>query len=189
MATATRSRSGRPGPGEYAAYAETDIAAIPGDDAVAALEASRDRVLTWFAPLSDAAVAGVRYAPGKWSVKDLLGHLIDDERIYAYRALCLARGDEHDLRGFDQDRYAAAAGSEARLLVDLLEEYRSVRAASIALFAGLGPEAWRRRGSLEGHHVTVRGLAFHIAGHEGRHLRMLQERYHPLLAPTGSAHD
>lgn len=184
LAPQPRSPSGRPQPGEYAAYAHPDIAAIPEDDAVAALRSSCDRVLAVFAPLSDARVAGVRHAPGKWTIKDLLGHLIDDERIYTYRALCLARADDRPLAGFDQDRFAGAAGSEGRSLADLLEEYRSVRAASIMFFAGLGPEAWIRRGTLEGHDVTVRGLAFHIVGHEGHHLRVLRERYLPLVSPA-----
>lgn len=179
-----RSRSGRPQPGEYAAYAHEEIAAIPEDDAVAALRSSRDRVMALFSALTDARVTGVRYAPDKWTIKDLLGHLSDDERIYAYRALRLARGDDGVLAGFDQVRYADAAGSEARSLPDLLEEYRSVRTASITLFAGLGPEAWTRRGTLEGHDVTVRGLAFHIVGHEGHHLRVLRDRYLPLVSPT-----
>jgi hypothetical protein len=179
-----RTHSGRPQPGEYAAYAHADIAAIPEDDAVAALRSSRDRVVALFAPLTDARVAGVRYAPGKWTIKDLLGHLCDDERIYAYRALRLARTDDRVLAGFDQVRYAEAAGSETRSLTDLVGEYHSVRAASITLFAGLGSEAWTRRGTLEGHDVTVRGLAFHIVGHEGHHLRVLRDRYLPLVAPA-----
>ena len=178
-----RSRSGRPQPGEYAPYAHPDIAAIPEDDAVAALQSSREQVVALFAPLTDARVAGVRYAPGKWTIKDLLGHFSDDERIYAYRALRLARTDDRELAGFDQVRYANAAGSEDRSLADLVEEYRSVRAASITLFAGLGPAAWTRRGTLEGHGVTVRGLAFHIVGHEMHHLRVLRERYLPLVSP------
>jgi uncharacterized damage-inducible protein DinB len=184
LAPQGRSSSGRPQQGEYAAYAHADIAAIPEAEAVAALQASRDRVVALFAPLTDARVAGVRYAPGKWTIKDLLGHLVDDERIYAYRALRLARADDPTLAGFDQERYADAAGSEARSLKDLLEEYRSVRAASITLFAGLGQEAWTRRGTLEGHNVTVRGLAFHIVAHEGHHLRVLRDRYLPLVSPA-----
>jgi DinB family protein len=179
-----RSPSGRPQPGEYAAYAHPDISRIPEDDAVAALRSSRDRLVALFSPLTDARVAGVRYAPGKWTIKDLLGHLSDDERIYAYRALRLARTDDRVLAGFDQVRYAEAAGSEARPLTDLVEEYRSVRTASITLFDGLGPEAWTRRGTLEGHDVTVRGLAFHIVGHEMHHLRMLRDRYLPLVSPA-----
>jgi uncharacterized damage-inducible protein DinB len=172
-----RVRTGRPAAGEYAAYAEPDITRVSGDDAIAALETQRDDVLRLFATVTDHAVAGRRYAPGKWTVKEVLGHLVDDERIFAYRLLCIARGDERALRGFDEVLYAAHSGAEARALAELLAEYRLVRDSTIALLAGLPREAWARRGEVNEYGASVRGLAFHIAGHELRHLEALRTKY------------
>jgi hypothetical protein len=169
--------SGRPQPGEYAAYAQTDLDAVAGDDAVAALARQRDELLALLSALDEERVRGLAYAPGKWTLKEVVGHLIDDERIFAYRALCLARGDARPLAGFDEKQYVAGADFEARPLADLLAEYRRVRDASLALFAGLPAAAWRRGGVVNGYPATVRGLAFHVAGHELRHLRALREKY------------
>lgn len=172
--------SGRPRPGEYADYAGEDLSFVEGDDAVAALAASGAETLELLASLDETSIAGLAYAPGKWTVKEILGHLADDERIYAYRALAIARGDEDELPGFDENRYVEVAGFEGRTLPDLTAEYVSVRQASLTLFAGLPADAWRRRGTLLGYHPTPRGLAFHIAAHELHHLRVLRERYLPL---------
>lgn len=173
--------SGRPQPGEYAAYAQADFDLVRGDDAVAALAAAAAETLALLRPLDDAAIAGLAYAPGKWTIKEVLGHLADDERIFAYRALTIARGDGTELPGFDEVLYVATAGFEERALADLLAEYRSVRQASLAFFAGLPAAAWLRRGIVNGYSATTRGLAFHIAAHELHHLRLLRERYLPLL--------
>lgn len=172
-----RHRSGRPQEGEFAAYAKADIDLVEGGDAVAILAALEAETVALLEEVGEEAARGLTYAPGKWTLKEVVGHLVDDERIFAYRALCLARGDERPLAGFDEERYARYAGFEARLLADLLAEYRAVRAASIALFAGLDAEAWARRGIVNGYAASVRGLAFHIAGHELHHLRVLRERY------------
>lgn len=174
-------RSGRPEPGEYAAYAQADFDLVAGDDAVAALGAAAAETLALFGPLDEKAIAGLAYAPGKWTIKEVLGHLADDERIFAYRALTIARGDGAELAGFDENLYVANAGFEERLLADLLADYRSVRQASVTLFAGLPAAAWLRRGIVNGYSATTRGLAFHIAAHELHHLRILRERYLPLL--------
>lgn len=176
----SRPRTGRPGPGEYAGYAAADIAAVPGDDAVEALARLEHETLSAFRSLDDAAESGFAYAPGKWTVKQVLGHLIDDERIFAYRLLSVARGEESELPGFDENRYAARAEFERRPLENLLAEYGAVRAATLALLRGLPPLAWTRRGQVNGYACSVRGLAFHIAGHEMHHLRVLRERYQPL---------
>jgi hypothetical protein len=183
----TRVPTGRPAPGEYAAYAEADIARVTSDDAVSALTAQRDEVLRLFAPLTDADVAGRRYAPGKWTVREVLGHLIDDERIFAYRLLCIARGDARPLAGFDEVQYAAHSGAEARALAELLTEYRLVRDSTVALLAGLPRDAWSRRGEVNAYEASVRGLAFHIAGHELRHLDALRTKYR-LDGGSGVAH-
>lgn len=118
--------SGRPEPGEYGPHAADDIARVAGDDAIEALlrqEAEVERILS---KLDDAAIAGARYAPGKWTVKEVIGHMIDDERIFAYRALCIARGDARPLESFDEKAYVAGTNFETRSLRDLLDEYHLV---------------------------------------------------------------
>lgn len=169
--------TGRPVPGEYADYAGADIAAVAGDDAIEALVRLGEETPALFRAHSQEAERGLRYAPGKWTLKEALGHLIDDERIYAYRLLCVARGEEAELPGFDENRYAAHAGAQQRPLEELLAEYGAVRAATVALLRGLPQEAWPRRGRVNGYECSVRGLAFHIAGHELHHLRVVRERY------------
>ena len=169
--------TGRPVPGEYASYAEPDISAVQGDDAVGALRAQGETVLALLRSLDDASVRGRAYAPGKWTVKEVVGHLIDDERIFAYRLLCIARGDCGPLAGFDEKQYAAASGAEARSLESLSREYAAVRESTVLMLEALPAEAWRRRGIVNGYEASVRGLVFHIAGHELRHLRALRDRY------------
>jgi hypothetical protein len=169
--------TGRPDDDEFGAHAKADIDAVAGDDAIEALRRGAEEVAALFEPLGGARVAGRTYAPGKWTLKQVLGHMIDDERIFAYRALCIARGDRRELPGFDENEYMAGSDFETRPLASLLEEYRTVRAATISLFAPLPPEAWRRRGVVNGYEASVRGLAWHIAGHELHHLRVLRERY------------
>ena len=165
--------TGRPEAGEVGAHAEADIAAVDGDDAVAALARQEHAVRRLLANAPDAPP----YAPGKWSLKQVVGHLIDDERIFVYRALCIARGDARSLESFEENAYVAGANFEERTLRDLLGEYCLVRCATVAFFDSLSSEAWSRRGTVAGYTASVRGLAFHIAGHELHHLRVLKERY------------
>jgi len=172
--------SGRPSPGEYAAYAQVDIDLVQGDDAIAALLRLREETLSLFRSFGEEN-GDLTYAPGKWTVKQMLGHLADDERIFAYRALCIARGDTRPLPGFDEDVYAAAARFEERSLAHLLDDYQAVRNASVTLFRGLDREAWLRRGIVNDYSASPRGLAFHVAGHELHHHGVLRERYRPLL--------
>lgn len=172
----TRRPSGRPQDGEYAPYARGDIEQVAGEDIVETLARQAEEVAELLAPLDEGA-ANFAYAPGKWAVKQVVGHLADDERIYAYRTLCIARGESAPLPGFDENAYMAHAGFERRPLGEILEEYRIVRGATIALFRTFSPEAWLRRGTANGYSVTARGLAFHIAGHELHHLRILREKY------------
>jgi uncharacterized damage-inducible protein DinB len=178
--------TGRPLPGEYAAYAQSDIDAVGGNDAVIVLEELARETHQSLTGMRDEQVCGVRYAPDKWTLKEVLGHVVDDERIFAYRLFCLARGETLPLPGFDEKLYAAHAKAEERRWKDLLEEYRVVRAATLALLRSLPAEAWLRAGDVNGYRATPRGLAFHIAGHEVRHLRMIRERYLPLAGgPAG----
>ncbi len=172
---------GRPLPGEYADYASADIALVPGDDAIEALTQLTEQTPAFFRALAGAADRGLTYGPGKWTLKEILGHLVDDERIFAYRLLCVARGESGDLPGFDENRYAAHGQFERHSLEGLLAEYAATRAATVALVRGLPPVAWARHGRVNGYGCSVRGLAFHIAGHELHHLRIVRERYISLL--------
>jgi uncharacterized protein (TIGR03083 family) len=169
--------SGRPLDGEFAAYAKSDIDYATGEDAVAALAAQGQEIAELLESLDEESIRARRYAPGKWTVKEVIGHLIDDERIFAYRALCVARGDARPLPGFEENDYVAATNFESRPVANLIAEYRSVRAATITLFESLTAEEWLRRGNVNGYEASVRGLAFHMAGHELHHLRTLRERY------------
>ena len=173
--------SGRPLEGEFAGYGAPDVALVEGNDAVTALLRQRRMTLELFERFGESG-GHLAYAPGKWTVKGVLGHLADDERIYAYRALCIARGDEKPLPGFDENAYAKAAGFDSWGFSDLVADYEAVRNASVTLFRGFDSEAWLRRGVANDHDVTPRGLAFHIAGHELHHLAIVRERYLPLLA-------
>jgi len=169
--------SGRPLDGEFADYAKPDIDAVAGDDAVGALVAQARDTLALLASLDDDEIRGRTYAQGKWTVKQVIGHVCDDERIFAYRALCIARRDARPLAGFDEKQYVEFADFDARPVAQLTAEYRTIRQTTIALFQGLSADAWVRRGMVNGYAASVRGLAFHIAGHELRHARALRERY------------
>ncbi len=131
----------RPEPGEYAAYYEKYISLFPGTDVTSALEAQRVQTMQLFAGRSERD-GNFRYAADKWTVKEVLGHISDSERIFAYRALRIARGDQTPLPGFEQDDYVRSGGFNERPLASLVEEYAAVRSASLALFRSLGPEAW-----------------------------------------------
>jgi uncharacterized damage-inducible protein DinB len=164
----------KPGPGEFPAYASMYIDLLPGDGRVlehlaANLRAARDLVSS----LTEERLLH-RYAPGRWTAKEVLVHVVDDERIYAYRALRFARGDPTELPGFEQDDYAAASGANDRGVDSIMAEYAAVRAATIALFEGLPEDTFGRGGVANGSHVTVRALAYHIAGHELHHLNLLR---------------
>lgn len=118
-----------------------------------------------------------RYAPGKWSVAEVLLHLMDSERIFAYRALRLGRGDTTPLPGFEQDDYVPHSDADKRTAASIVEEYLAIRNATIELLKNFTPERWSGRGLASGHEVTVRALAFIIAGHEAHHLQIIRERY------------
>jgi hypothetical protein len=125
----------------------------------------------------DPARGEFRYAPGKWTVNELLGHCIDTERVFAYRALRVARGDGKALTGFDQDQWVAADGYASRVLPDLLDEWVGVRGETVRLFRNMPAHAWALTGSADGKPVSVRGLAWLTAGHADHHLAVLLERY------------
>jgi len=166
----------RPAPDEFFEYYSKYIDLVPGDDARPALRDQIEDTVRLLAPL-DESKALHRYAPGKWSVKEVVGHLSDSERVFAYRALRMGRGDATPLPGFDEKTYVPAGRFDSRPLADIVQEFESVRAASLALFRGLDDQALLRRGTANGNTVSVRALAWILAGHELHHRGLLVERY------------
>ena len=170
----------RPQPDEYAPYYETYVSLIPGDDIVGTLEAQRVQMAQLLAARSERE-GNFRYAPDKWSVKEVIGHICDAERIFAYRLLRIARGDQTPLASFEQNDYIAPGAFGERTLADLAAEFAAVRAATIALVQSLKAEAWVRRGAASGKTVSARALAYIIAGHEIHHRKILDEKYFPAI--------
>jgi hypothetical protein len=170
----------RPKAGEYAEFYANYISKVPGTDVLGVLEAQRPQMLHLFAGRSERD-GGFRYGPGKWTVKEVLGHITDTERIFTYRALRIARGDATPLPGFEQDDFVRNGGFAARTLADLAEEFGAVRSASITLFRSFDEEALSRRGVASDKQVTVRDLGFITAGHQIHHRMILEERYFPAI--------
>ena len=170
----------RPEPSEYAPYHANYISLVQGSDILSTLESGLRQTAHLFAARSERD-GDFRYAPDKWSVKEVLGHVSDCERHFAYRALRFARNDKAPVEGFEQDDYVRSAAFGRRRLADLAAEFSHVRNATIALFRGLDGEAWLRRGVANKNEVTVRALAWIIAGHELHHRHILEERYFPAI--------
>jgi hypothetical protein len=170
----------RPEAGEYGESYADYISKVPGTDVLGVLEAQRLQMVHLFAGRSERD-GSFRYGPGKWTVKEVLGHITDTERIFTYRALRIARRDLTPLPGFEQDDFVRNGGFAARTLADLAEEFEVVRNASIALFRSFDEEAWSRRGVASEKEVTVRALGFITAGHQIHHRVILEERYFPAI--------
>ena len=166
----------RPEPSEYAPYYERYISLISGADILGTLEAQRRQMLILLCG-RDEADSDFRYAPDKWSAKQVLGHVCDTERIFAYRALRIARGDRTPIEGFEQDDYIRNGPFEQISLCDQIEHYIAVRRATLTLLRNLDETAWLRRGIANKNEVSVRALAYTIAGHEIHHRRILEEKY------------
>ncbi len=173
----------RPHPSEYPSYSHIYFDLIP--EPVDILQQMQDNYLEMKAliePLSEDQLLH-RYAPDKWTIKEVLIHIIDDERIFSYRALRHARNDDQALFGFDQDEYAEYSGANERTKESIIEEYEAVRLSTISLFKYLPDDCWDRTGAgidLDGtvkNERTVRAFAYHIAGHEMRHLKLIKELY------------
>ncbi len=166
----------RPEASEYPPFYAGYVASVPGTDPVHALKIAGEEIAGIIARIPEDRGA-YRYADGKWTIKTLLGHVIDAERIFSYRALRLARGDSTPLPGFDENEFAKTAGSDDRTIASLADEFAQVRASTVRLFASLPDDAWPRAGVVNNGHVTVRALGFIAAGHASHHLRVLRERY------------
>ena len=166
----------RPGPAEYNPYYERYVSLVPQGDILSTLESQRRQMLLLLSGRDDAD-GDFRYAPGKWSATEVLGHVCDTERIFAYRALRIARGDRTPIEGFEQDDYVKNGPFAREPLSEIIEDYIAVRRATLTLFRNLDETAWMRSGIANKNEVTVRALAYLIAGHELHHRRILEEKY------------
>jgi hypothetical protein len=169
-------RASRPVEGEFLPYYEAYIKLVPAGDVLVTLETQISETQSMLRALP-ASSSTYRYAPGKWSVNELVGHLIDSERIFAARALRFARNDATPLPGFEQDDYVRNSKFEAYPTAELASEFDTVRRATVFLFKHLDEAAWMRRGTANNAEVTVRALAYIIAGHELHHREILRSRY------------
>jgi hypothetical protein len=172
----TATDSLRPQSTEYAPYYDRYISLVPGHDVLAALDDQRRHTLLLLSGRTEAD-GELRYAPDKWSLKEVLGHINDTERIMTYRALRIARGDATPIEGYEQDDYVRNGPFARCTLADLIEDYIAVRRATVSLFRNLDEPAWSRRGIANKNEVTVRALAYTIAGHELHHRGIMEEKY------------
>jgi len=166
----------RPEPGEYAPYYDRYISLIPGTDILGTLDAQRRQMVLLLSG-RDEADGNFRYAPDKWNAKEVMGHVCDTERIFAYRALRISRGDQTPIEGFEQDDYVRNGPFGSAPLSEVIEDYIAVRRATLTLLRNLDEAAWMRRGVANKNEVTVRALAYITAGHELHHRRILEEKY------------
>ena len=167
---------GPPPASEYAPYQAGYVASVPEGDIFEILARQRTQFPEFVQSLGESR-GSYRYAPDKWTVKEMIGHVNDTERVFAYRALRFARGDETALASFEQDQYVPMGNFNARTLASLTDEFAHIRAATLDLYYHLDPEALARRGSASGFVVSVRAMAYVIAGHVAHHEQILKERY------------
>lgn len=166
----------RPDASEYGPYYERYVSLVSGVDIISTLDQQLSDTAALLRDVPEAK-SEARYAPGKWSLKEVVGHILDFERIFAYRALRIARGDRTPLPGCDQDNLMKGATFSAYRMSVLAEEFGQVRMANISLFRHLGEEAWERRGVASEVEVSVRALAYIIAGHEAHHVQVIRAKY------------
>lgn len=172
---------GRPTDAEYAPFFAGYVSLVPEADILEALQTqlvdieSRARAI----PAEREAFA---YAPDKWSIREMFGHVADAERVFGYRAVCISRGEQASLPGFDEKQYVARSGFSNCTLADVVQEFTLLRQSNLVALRRLDGEAWQQVGTANGHRISVRALAFIMAGHVRHHLRILSERY---AAPAG----
>ena len=166
----------RPAVSEYDPFYGFMIGLVPDGPILDFLQEQRYEIMGFLGSL-DKATADYRYGPEKWSVKEVLGHVVDTERIFGARALCFARGEERALPPFEQDDYVRSAGFDKRSLASLSDEFEAVRRATESLFRGFDEEQWNRGGVANEAQMTVRSIAFIVAGHAAHHMSVIRERY------------
>lgn len=166
----------RPAESEFAAFYKGYVSLVPEGDVLSVLEAQA-RGVPDLAATVPAERETFRYAPGKWSIRELVSHLVDAERVFGYRAFCIGRGDQVSLPGFDENTYVAESGADIQPLARLAKEFALVREGNLAALRRLDASAWKRVGTANGSPVSVRALSFIMAGHVLHHLGVLRERY------------
>lgn len=166
----------KPAENQYPDYYQKYTNIVPDGDILEILKSNKEKIISLLSGLTDKQ-AEYRYAEGKWSIKELLGHLTDTERIFAYRALRMARNDKTNIPQYDHDAYVAEAKFDNQKIADIIEHYNTVRQASISLFKSFDEDVWERIGSSGGKEFIVKCFPFIIAGHELHHLGIIKERY------------
>jgi hypothetical protein len=166
----------RPDREEYSPYFEQYISQVPEGDYISFLHRQLDAIVALFSQVSDEQGLS-RYAPGKWSLKEVLGHMTDTERVMSYRLLRIARGDTTNLPGFDQDLFISNASFDEVPIEDLLHDFQIVRQATFSLLKTISEAAWVRKGNANNYEISARAIAYVIAGHAQHHFGVIQERY------------
>ena len=166
----------RPVGTEYAPFHASYVQGVPDGDILAFLERQGRETAALLRGISEKQ-SRHRYAPGKWSIREVVGHMNDAERVFTYRALSFARGDANPLPGFDETAWGASSNADSRPLADLVQDFAAVRAATLTLFRGFSETEIGRSGTASGHRVTVAAIAYVVAGHEKHHVTILKERY------------
>jgi uncharacterized damage-inducible protein DinB len=167
---------GRPTATEYDSYYDPMIELVPDQPILEVLEEQRHEIMGFLGSL-DKATADYRYGPEKWSVKEVLGHVVDTERIFGARALCFARGEKQPLPPFEQDEYVTSAGFDRRSLASISREFETVRRSTESLFEGFDEGQWNRDGVANEVHLSARAVAYIVAGHAAHHMAVIRERY------------
>ena len=168
----------RPAHSEYAPFYRTYVDPLPDSDVVAQLRQQREEVAGFLTGLTPEEET-FRYAPDKWTAREVVGHVVDAERVFALRALWFARGDQEPQPGFDENAWATRSNAAERPMADLVAEFTALRTANVAMLEGLDPGAGARTGTASGRPVSVRALVWIMAGHARHHLELLRTRYFP----------
>lgn len=166
----------RPTSTEYASFQAAYVALVPEGDVLQLLDQQGRTTQALLRSVGEEK-SQFRYSPGKWSIREVIGHMTDAERVFTYRALRFARGDATPLPGFDEVTWGKASSAHQRTLASLLDDFEKVRAATLSLFRGFSDEEWERSGLASNATTSVRALAFVVAGHERHHVKILKERY------------
>ena len=161
---------------EYPAYFEKYIDQVPEGNLLDILISQLEETTSFLSSLEETQW-NYRYAPGKWTLKEVLGHISETERIMSYRLLRMSRGDQTPLPGYDEDEYVKEACFHSHSATDLLEEFRAVRHSTYTLIRGLNEEGWGRKGVANNKEISVRAIAFIIAGHELHHMKIIKDKY------------